>query len=133
MVGINRFQSMSSKKLGVRRDTVVLLVAVVIGFWVVVPATAFAASIYQGDDVSWGFAFNQRVKVFDRERDRHQAYAEYKWYGGGGQIGYVYDNTGARDGKPGVSGYFPSGISHHKTCEDIAGIPDPCNIRWSRH
>lgn len=115
------------------RTNVTLIVCSLILLSVLMPAASLASSIYQGDDVSWGFAYNQRVKVHDREGDWRQAYAEYKWYGGGGNINYVYDNTGANDGRPGKSGYYPSGISHHKTCEDVAGVPDPCNIRWSRH
>lgn len=115
-----------------RRKLALLFLCLLVGFLIFLPGTALAAKWYQGKDWSAGFNVNQRVRVCDRERDYHQAYTELKRFGSS-RIHYTYDNTGANDGVCGKSGYYPQGISHHKTCEDVAGIPDPCNIRWSKH
>ena len=128
----SRYGASREPRVSGRRKLALLLLCCFVGSLILLPSTALASKIYQGRDFSKGFEYNQRVRVCDRERDFRQAYAEFKRFGSK-RIRYVYDNNGANNGRCGNSGYFTRGISHHKTCEDVAGIPDPCNIRWSRH
>lgn len=114
-----------------RRKLALLLLCIFAGSSILLSGVALASTKYQGRDYSYGFEYNQRVKVCDKESDWRQAYAEHKRFGSK-KIRYTYDSNGARRGC-GNSGYFVRGISHHKTCEDVAGIPDPCNWRWSKH
>ena len=110
------------------RKGVMMLMSVLACALALLPATALAGTVRQGDDYSYGFDRNHRVAVCDVERDATRVYSDTRIYGVGG-TNRTYDLNGASSGC-GHSVYYRSGIYKHTTCEDRRLLPDPCNASY---
>lgn len=104
---------------------ITMLVALIAALALAMSSAAMAYDAFQGDDKSWvrPNTGNQVVGVADLECDGATAYGAYRSYNG--SDGSVSDGNGCNSGNY-YSGYYPSGIDWHKTCEQISLIPDPC-------
>jgi hypothetical protein len=107
---------------------VMMLMSVLACALVLLPGTAFAGTVRQGADYSFGYDRNHRVAVCDAERDATRVYSDTRPYGAGGTY-RTYDLNGASSGC-GRSHYFRSGIYRHTTCEDRRFLPNPCNASY---
>ena len=121
--------------MSIYRHITIKLVALFAAFAFLVASAsgAFGATNYQGSDRSFSVNNNHNVTVCDMEADGRTAYAQL--YSFAGNYDRVNDLSGS-NGCPGggyTSGYKPSGISSHITCENINNWPDACSDYWSVH
>lgn len=111
------------------RKRVVALLSVLVLALALLPGTAFATRVWQGDDYSQTVNSNKQVQVCDYERDGNQTYSKFFDYKS--RAGRVQDSDGA-GGYCYNSDYRPDGIEYHNTCEDRKFRPDPCTKYYRR-
>lgn len=90
-----------------------------------VVAPAFAGTAYQGSDYSYVDNGNRNATVCDQEADARTAYTS------GTTIAGNSFRVNDQDGSSGYCWYQTqqSGVSNHRTCEDINNQPDACGTR----
>jgi len=97
----------------------------VAGSMFALPATAIAATSWEGSDYSYDSASPTGSKTMytcDMESDSRHVYAEYQLRSG--EWSSVTDGNGANNGCASRGPY--SGIVQHRTCEAIDFYPDAC-------
>lgn len=105
------------------RKRLVTLVLVLMTALILVPGTAFAHRLYQGDDYSQTIRDRHRVAICDYERDGNESYTKFHTYSG--LFSRKQDQDGA-GGYCGYSNYYPSRIYDHNVCENRKFRPNPC-------
>lgn len=106
----------------IQRRSITLLVFVVA--FALLSNVAFGATVWQGNDRSYGSDSNHRVTICDGEADGRTAYSDYQTFAG--NWFRVSDLNGSGNSCY-PSDYRPSGISRHNTCENINNWPDACS------